>query len=171
MWQMSEACGSLPNGWCTLYVVVISWWYRLPFTLKEPPNHSYHVLKTPIIRGDTLFKLACIAKGAFLLPTLYHLRRVQKIKTLGKDKKSGRKKSVDASRKKRKLEHAKTEKKGRSPSSSPEPVTKISWASRVLLDDSAAISGSSPDIKNGESLSALRDMVHGRVEYNANQRL
>ncbi|KIJ95917.1 hypothetical protein K443DRAFT_108121 [Laccaria amethystina LaAM-08-1] len=96
-------------------------------------------------------------------------------KTLGKDKKSAGKKSVDgksSSRKRRKLEHAETEKKKeRSPSSSPEPVTKKSWASRVLLDDSAASLSSSPDIKNGESLSALRDMVHGRVEYNANQRL
>jgi RNA exonuclease 4 len=98
-----------------------------------------------------------------------------KKKTLGKDKKSAGKKSVDgksSSRKRRKLEHAETEKKKeRSPSSSPEPVTKKSWASRVLLDDSAASLSSSPDIKNGESLSALRDMVHGRVEYNANQRL
>jgi hypothetical protein len=146
-----------------------------PLILKSLLHHSHHVLKTPIIRGDTLVKLACIAKGAFFLPTLYHLRRVQKKKTLGKDKKAGGKKSVDgksSSRKRRKLEHAETEKKKeRSASSSPEPVTKKSWASRVLLDDSAASLSSSPDIKNGESLSALRDMVHGRVEYNANQRL
>lgn len=96
-------------------------------------------------------------------------------KTLGKAKKSGGKnfKSGDASRKRRKLEDAEMDKKGRSRSSSPEPITKTSWASRVLHDEDAASSSpSSHDInKNGESLSALRDMVHGKVEYNTNQRL
>ena len=164
--------GDLGGGALCMWLLFSGGTDSLSFGLQSLPTiqTSYHVLKTPIIRGDTLFKLACIAKGAFLLPTLYPLRLVQK-KTLGKDKKSGGKKSVDASRKRRKLEHAEPEKKGRSRSSSPEPVTKKSWASRVLLDDSAASSSSSPDIKNGESLSVLRDMVHGRVEYNANQRL
>lgn len=108
-------------------------------------------------------------------PRLIQSPTSSKKKTLGKDLKKARgKKSVDdksSSRKRRKLEHAETERKERSPSSSPEPVTRKSWASRVLLDDSAVSSSSSPDFKNGESLSALRDMVHGRVEYNVNQRL
>ena len=138
----------------------------------EPPNHSNFIPcpQNPNHQGRYPLQTGLHCKRCVSPPHLF-LSPTSSKKTLGKDKKSGRKKSVDASRKRRKLEHAEPEKKGRSPSSSPEPVTKKSWASRVLLDDSAASSSSSPDIKNGESLSVLRDMVHGRVEYNANQRL
>ncbi|GLB37965.1 putative EXOIII [Lyophyllum shimeji] len=65
-------------------------------------------------------------------------------------------------RKRRKLEH--------SASLSPEP-TRTPRASQLIPTPRAAPITNEEDVRNGESLSALRRMIFGQIEYTANQQL
>ncbi|RDB20645.1 RNA exonuclease 4 [Hypsizygus marmoreus] len=79
-------------------------------------------------------------------------------------KKSGRKSgsAEDGARKRRKIEHTQ--------SPSPEP-SRFSLASRRIPAMNPILNFGEDDIKNGESLSALRNMIFGQTEYTDHQQL